>query len=205
MSGGRRPFTDFVELLGTVLVLAIAIRTFFVLPARVPTPSMAPALIPGQWIFIERCGLNFRAPQIGDCVVLDIAAMGIPGGLGTDTSDFAVKRLAGMPGDRVRLRDDRKLEVNGLDAGLSSPKLARQQELRGRPATWEFRGYLNQAQVDLLGGPHGVAPRFPDGLTEIQVGQGQVVVLGDNSLASQDSRVWGPIPARSVVGVVRWR
>jgi signal peptidase I len=205
MPEGRRLSAALAEWIGTVIVLALAIRTFFILPARVPTPSMAPTLMPGQWILIERCRVNFLPPQLGDCVVLDAAALGDPSRLSLEPADFFVKRLAGLPGDHVRLRNNRRLEVNGLEAAAANPRIAAHEESPEFPGTWEFRGFLNQEQVHALGGATGVAPWFPDERSEVRIGRSQVLVLGDNSLESLDSRAWGPIPARAVIGrVVKW-
>ncbi len=164
---------------------------------------MLPTFQPGARILVDRCTLNLRPPAPGDCVVLRQAALTPPSP--QPRHGILVKRLVGRPGDRVRLNDHRELVVNGRvasDLGGPLGRLYRRRE-NARAGEGTFLGHLNQQQVLALGGAPHVAPRFPDDRTELHVRPGHVVVLGDFSLASLDSRTWGDVPQGAIVGLAR--
>ena len=192
------------DLLLSVVVLAVTIRTFFFLPARVPTSSMAPTFVPGARIFVDRFTFNFRQPRLGECVVFLKSAVP-PLNQAQPNGGILVKRLAGQGGDVLRLRDDHMLIINDREAvaigGPFGRLYARRQT--GSGTDGEFLGHLNQQQVQILGGPPNVAPKFPNSTAALRVRDGRLAVLGDASFASLDSRTWGDIPRESVIGRVR--
>jgi signal peptidase I len=89
------------RLLGVVLLVAVlalvgVVRLFVVEPFYVPTPSMAPTLRPGAHAFATKLAYRFGSPQFGDIVVLKNPQ---------HDSELLVKRVVGLPGQRVEVRD----------------------------------------------------------------------------------------------------
>jgi signal peptidase I len=145
------------ELLETVLpalLIALAINQFVVQPTRVDGLSMAPTLQHGERILIEKASYHLMLPARGDIVVLTL-----PG-----QSDPLIKRVVGVPGDVVAVRNGRVY-------------------LDGQPLT---EAYLDQSTPGNL--PAQIVP------------EGHVFVLGDNRGASNDSRIFGMVPTKDLLG-----
>jgi signal peptidase I len=129
-SRGRRfttwRFAPFVEILATIalaLVLAEGAQAAVVKPFVIPTQSMEPTLIPGQRVLVNRLAYLFGAPRRGDIVVFhppisDTCAVTVPGdeacpkSLAKPASDYYVKRVIGLPGDRISIRNGHPV-ING--------------------------------------------------------------------------------------------
>jgi signal peptidase I len=181
--------------------VALGLRALAIEPFRIPTESMLPTLRPGDRLFVNKLvygaripftGLRLpalRAPRRGDVVVFRSER---PGAL--FASPWLVKRIVGLPGDRVRLRDG-GLWINGakieqwptgevwLDAG-------------GRPLGGA-RESLGGAEHAWLDDPARVAAPF-----EGRVPERRYFVLGDNRDHSSDSRSFGAIDFEAIVGPV---
>ncbi len=138
-------------------------------PFSVPTGAMAPAVSGGDHVMMEGMTFLARNPRRGDVVVLrtDGIAMLPPG-------TFYIKRVAGEPGDHVRISEG-KLFVNNKQVLLSNS--------------------VGQIVYDL---PPQVGPFSPT--TELKVPDGCYFVLGDNSTNSFDSRFWGSVPRGKIIG-----
>ncbi len=179
----------------TVLVVAIFFTTFTVQPIRIPSPSMEPTLLVGDFLLLDRQAASgddvFCMPRAtikrGDVVVFHDPV--------DDPSVHLVKRVIGLPGDRIRMRNhvvyvnERPL-VEAYTAYSAAqpdgyrdnfPNLA-QMDGRVDPAWWiRLRGLVR------------------DG--ELTVPKGDYFVLGDNRDDSDDSRYWGFVPRGNIVGV----
>lgn len=145
-------------------ILAFLIRTFLVGPYKIPTGSMRMTFIEGDRIFADKITYRFKKPQRGDIIIFK-APM--------DSKKDFVKRLVGLPGDKIVIRDG-KLIINGKT--FYSP-----------PFSQHY--YYNREDWDF--GKEGQT---------IEVPEGKYFALGDNSAQSNDSRNWGFIPAKNVVG-----
>ncbi len=163
-------------LIGLALVPTCFIAALIVLrmcnllrPFSVPTGAMAPAVSGGDHVMMEGMTFLSRNPRRGDVVVFrtDGIAMLPP-------ATFYVKRVAGEPGDHVRISEG-KLFVNNKQALLSNT--------------------VGQIVYDL---PPHAAPFSPT--TELTVPDGCYFVLGDNSTNSFDSRFWGSVPRGNIIG-----
>ena len=155
-------FHIFDVVLNIVIIIAIVvvIRSFIVSPFQIEGSSMIETLENHEYIVINKFRYLFRTPERGDIVVFRPPS---------DESKFYVKRVIGLPGDRITVRDGYVYVRNssGKDVKLSEPYL----------------GSLNS----------GKTYRYPvhDGDTTkevFDVPQGSYFVLGDNRQGSLDSR-----------------
>jgi signal peptidase I len=169
-------------LVGLALVAAVAMVVLVALritgqvrPFSVPSGGMAPAIERGDHVIMEHFSYLRQAPARGDLLVFDTSE--IPK-LGNQTY---VKRLVGLPGETLRL-DDGKLYVNGEPVVL-----------RNKAGDIKYTHLSAYSSKYLRNGPETVT-----------VPPGSYFVLGDNSSHSADSRIWGFVPAESVLGRVVW-
>lgn len=142
----------------------------------------------GDQVFVERMTYQFRNPSRGDVFVFTTSGiprieMALDPALG---SQFYIKRLAGMPGDLLRI-DSPKLFLNGLVA--QNPSF-----LRVMSCENGYRGYSNHCDE----GPPFAYLGLPE--ETFTVPSRGFFALGDNSYHSSDSRYWGIVPERNVIG-----
>ena len=159
------PKSAFRENLESILwaaALALAIRTFIVAPFKIPSGSMRPTLMEGDRILVSKFLYHVREPRRGDIIVFRFPE--------NPRRPF-IKRLIGVGGDRVEIRDGHVM----VNDHPQSPSMRRE--------TY----YYNQGP---FGQEHAVT----------QVPEDAYFVLGDNSASSHDSRFWGFVPKRLLIG-----
>ncbi|MDX1589488.1 MAG: signal peptidase I [Oleiphilaceae bacterium] len=174
-----------------ILAIVLVLRSFLVEPFQIPSGSMLPTLEVGDFILVNKFSYGLRLPvvdykflELGEPERGDIMVFKFP----VDPSINYIKRVVGLPGDRVRY-DDKKLFINGepvpqaLIARLSSVDL-----LAESLAETDHQIFLTRNRHD----------RQAEG--EWQVPEGHYFVLGDNRDNSRDSRYWGMVPDDHVVG-----
>lgn len=153
-----------------VVVLAVGLRLAGLIRAfSVPTEGMSPTVSVGDHVMMEGFTFLFRQPRRGDVVVFRT-----DGVAGRPPETLYLKRIAGEPGDRVRLEGG-ELYINERHVIMSN-------------AAGEIRYLL----------PRGVGSSAE--YTNITVPIGHYFVLGDNSSRSMDSRFWGGIPRECILG-----
>jgi signal peptidase I len=174
---------ELVMIVAVALGLAIGIQAFLVKPYRIPSASMVPTLDPGQRVLVNRLGMRFGEPEVGEVVVFhpptgaeDGPTCGepIPEGdlCNKETPEKAdtnfIKRIVGGPGDRIRVEDGNVIR-NGkrVDEPYTAP----------------------------CGG--GSSCSFQN---EITVPADHWFMMGDNRGSSDDSRFWGPVPTEWIIG-----
>ncbi|HEX7676388.1 MAG TPA: signal peptidase I [Bdellovibrio sp.] len=187
----------FLTLLAAVL-FALVVRTYMVTAYKVPTGSMQPALKAGDFIFSSRISYGIQIPFAqkkidtafptrGDLVVFSYS---------NQPDVNYVKRVVGLPGDRVQIRQGRlilneepftyeKLPLDKTDNPNS--EMFDVFEEKYKDSSW--RVIFQKQDKDKDFGPIVVPP-------------GEVFLLGDNRDASDDSRYWGTVPASQVLGKV---
>ncbi len=177
-----------------VLVIAVFFMTFTVQPIRIPSASMEPTLLVGDFLLLDRQAVSgdhaFWMPptgiQHGDVVVFHDPV--------DDPSVHLVKRVIGVPGDRVRLKGN-LVYVNGRP--LKEPYAVYRQA-----APDGYRDdFPNLSTLDARVDPGWwirLRRLVRDG--ELTVPAGDYFVLGDNRNESDDSRYWGFVPRSYIVG-----
>lgn len=139
----------------------------------------------GDFLFVNRWIWNFRHPRLGETIVFSTQELpGLP------PNQHYIKRLCGRPGDTVEIKPDSSyLWVNG-EAALLPVRL---EEIATHASPWE-------------GGPKypGYKPAAPTQNYQTQslfnLGPKRYLALGDNSDNSLDSRYWGTVPAKNLLG-----
>lgn len=199
-----------VSTLLLAVAIALGIRAFVIEPYRIPSGSMFPTLLIGDHLFVNKFiygpKLPFtdvrlpglRQPERGDVVVFTVAKLGgetYPADLKPKlaTEEF-VKRIVGLPGDRIELRDD-IVYVNG-EPVEQTPLPDDFVDDHGRT--------LHRNQVTM--GDHTFvvlddpdAP-YPRPRTPVVVEKGRYFMLGDNRDHSKDSRFWGTVRLAEIKG-----
>jgi signal peptidase I len=178
----------------TMLVVALFILTFVVQPFRIPSGSMEPTLLIGDFLLVEKQVGDERAPRIfaplGEVRRGDIVIFHYP----VNASMDLVKRVVGLPGDRIRLHEGR-VYVNGhaMDEPYAIYTPAPEDTYRD-----EFpRMDRADSGVDARWWVE-MRSRIANG--ELTVPPDSYFVLGDNRNDSEDSRYWGFVPRANIVG-----
>jgi len=191
MKNGLRKVWREYRGLAAFLVLMAIFRSALADWNVVPTGSMKPTIVEGDRILVNKLAYDlklplthislhrFGDPMRGDIVVFDSRA--------ADTR--LVKRVIGLPGDTVQMRDNR-LTINGIAARYSG--------IEYEPdATFATESYLNMShRIELA---RAGASRFST-FGPVTVPPDHYLVLGDNRDNSADSRYYGFIPRDEIVG-----
>lgn len=167
----REKWKNWGEPFVVAAILAILIRTFLIGPYKIPTGSMRPTFMEGDRIFVDKVSYRFHEPERGDIIVFKYPE---------DRKKDFVKRLVGMPGETLQIKDG-KVYVDG-DVLEESP----------------FSDYYYYNRPDWEYGQENINIKIP---------QDHYFVLGDNSAQSSDSRNWGFVHHKNLVGkafVIWW-
>jgi signal peptidase I len=180
-----------------VLVSGLFIITFIVQAFEIPSESMVKTLLVGDHVFVDRLSPTAKAGYVGPFVPYreirhgDIIVFLHP----KEPGMYVVKRIIGIPGDRIHLHDG-KVYRNG--EGLNEPYAIH--------STGGYSPYRDQFPTAPPDGDANVNPEWPlvmrehlkDG--ELVVPQDSFFGMGDNRDVSLDSRFWGFIPRENVIG-----
>ncbi len=185
-----------------VLIFVLVVRTFIFEPFRIPSSSMMPTLLTGDFIYVNKFAYGLKLPVLHDTIIEvghpkrgDIIVFRYP----IDQSDDYIKRVVGLPGDKIRY-DVRKKEL------FVNNKLV-EQELVG-----PYEGLMDDPnskglikKYEILGDKKHMMftqnHRYgPTNYLNVTVPEGHYFALGDNRDNSADSRAWGFIPERNLVG-----
>lgn len=191
-----------------VILIVFLLRAFLVEPFRIPSGSMLPSLLPGDFILVNKFAYGIRLPVLNLKVIDvtepergDVMVFRYPG----DTSVNYIKRVVGLPGDKI-VYQDKKLYING--------KMMEQRYLGDyvypasgnggtsfRRLTERLDGVTHQILLTGDGdGPSGSGMKMPSNRLEFEVPKDRYFVMGDNRDRSNDSRYWGYVPEENLVG-----
>ena len=190
----------------TVLVIGLFILTFLGQNMVIPSGSMKKTLLVGDHLLVDRITLapsaqwmplvHYREPQRNDVVVFFK-----PVSDATGEYSFLVKRLIGVPGDRIHLRNGIAI-INGVA----------QEQPHAEPTTRENHTEFMDEFPSVpptatpgdpgLGTPEAWAIDFPNHIQnqDLVVPPGMYFMMGDNRHSSLDSRYWGFVPRENIVG-----
>lgn len=177
-----------------VLLIVFVIRSFLFEPFRIPSGSMIPTLLVGDFILVNKFSYGLRLPvvnatlwDLGQPQRGDVVVFRYP----HDPDVDYVKRVVGVPGDVVEIRD-RRLYLNGKMVPLKY-----QSEWRD-----DSEDSLLLYEENLDTHPHPVLLRlnWQDPPYRVEVPPRHYFVMGDNRDNSSDSRVWGLVPEENLVG-----
>lgn len=186
---------------GPVLALVLVVRSFLVEPFQIPSSSMVPTLLVGDFILVNKYAYGIRLPvldkkiiDIGEPKRGDVMVFYPP-----NDPRYFIKRVIGLPGDKIHY-SNKTLTVNGkkveqtliaeLPPGRATYRLAKEQ--------------LDEAVFDIRIELLAYRPRIDE--YQGTVPAGHYFVMGDNRDNSSDSRDWGFVPEDNVVGkaVAKW-
>jgi len=197
--GRRRSKSTFGALIELAVIIAVAlglalgIQAFIVKPYRIPSGSMEPTLEIGQRVLVNRIGMDFGDPHVGEIAVfhppegaeqeecgptahvvkLGVAACSAPLPKEEASVNF-IKRIIAGPGDEIYIKEG---HVFRKAAGTSRFLAEKDSYIRACGASPECN--------------------FPD---PIKIPAGHWFMMGDNRGESDDSRFWGPVPTGWIIG-----
>ncbi|MEJ2038459.1 MAG: signal peptidase I [Desulfosarcinaceae bacterium] len=164
--------------------LATSIRENVVQAFKIPSASMAPSILPGDYILLNKAVYKNRSPRRGDVVVFIYP---------NDRRLYFIKRIAALPGDSIEIRggvvyiNDQPLPLRAM----SPDRMPYYAPKNGERLLEETSG---KAAYPIL-----VDGTYPD-LPKTTVPNGHCFVLGDNRGHSRDSRHFGPVPLSDIRG-----
>jgi len=217
---------DYARSFLPVAALVLGLRSFVFEPFRIPSDSMMPTLEEGDFLVVNKFAYGLRLPvlnskflDVGEPQRGDVVVFHYP----PDPAVNFIKRVAGLPGDTVRVRDD-QLIINGvpvptredgrysdgcyLNMRLSTEQLGTH---RHQTLSCHTSDYIQAAPVascnrsieqsyqcdDAVRGP---LPDRNDTVNDLVVPPGQYLMIGDNRDNSLDGRFWGYVPEDHLVG-----
>jgi signal peptidase I len=170
---GANPFVELLIILAVAFGLAYVVQAWVVKPYRIPTGSMEPTLDVGDRVLVNRLVYRFHGPHRGDIIVFHPPGHGdtAVNGARTQASVTYIKRVIGLPGETLQIT--RGIVTICKPAGQNCHAL---------------REPYTQGAAK--------APRYGP----FTVPKDDYFVMGDNRDDSLDSRYWGPLPRRNIIG-----
>lgn len=180
-----------------ILLVVLVLRSFIVEPFRIPSASMMPGLVDGDFIFVNKFSYGLRLPLVNTKILSvgspqrgDVVVFRLP----KDPSTHLIKRLVGLPGDHVKVRNNR-LTVNGHDIPLQPDGVF--SGGFGFDGSALARETFGSTAHELMFAPGLYATDF-----DAVVPAGSYFFMGDNRNDSKDSRFAdvGFVPEANLVG-----
>jgi len=206
-SAARVIWENIKSLAGAVLIYLV-IKTFLMEAFRIPSGSMIPTLLVGDWLFVNKLAYGphipltkihlpgYRTPQHGDVVVFVSPYQADEAARGADPTPTLVKRLVGTPGDTLYMRNG-MLYRNGLEQrqGFGTERNFKGPDSPEPDFAWEH-------SIEIKGSRFGAPPATPthDNWGPLLIPTGKYFMMGDNRYCSKDGRYWGLVPKDNLRG-----
>jgi signal peptidase I len=162
-------FWDLLKVVCVSLAIIIPVRYFLIQPFYVKGASMEPSFYDHEYLIIDEISYRVGEPERGDIIVFKYPK---------DPSQFFIKRIVGLPGEKIEIKDN--------NVYLYESKNAKQKQILDESL------YLDESAKTV-------------GNNTWVLGEGEYYVLGDNREHSLDSRKFGPVYSDLVVGKVWFR
>lgn len=195
----REPIlVEYSRSLFPVILIVLVLRSFLVEPFKIPSGSMMPTLLVGDFILVNKFVYGVRLPVINTKIIDmgepkrgDVAVFRYP----KDPSTDYIKRVIGLPGDRISYYN-KQLYINGQKMPLEDKDI-----YEGVGSGIGMSGAEVELE-DLDGVQHNILinRHRPTVNDEFIVPEGHFFVMGDNRDNSNDSRYWGTVPEENLVG-----
>ncbi len=181
-----------------VVLIVFLLRSFIAEPFRIPSGSMMPTLLIGDFILVNKFTYGFRLPVINQKIIElnepqrgDVVVFRYPKNPAVDY----IKRVIGLPGDRISYAD-KQLTINGeLMKQVSHGRYQGVGQGDSMTGAEILSENLQTVEHDIL-----INPNAPNISGTFIVPQGHYFVMGDNRDNSNDSRYWGTVPEANLVG-----
>jgi signal peptidase I len=196
---GKTPLiVEYARSLFPIFLVVLVLRSFLVEPFRIPSGSMMPTLLIGDFILVNKYNYGLRLPVLNTKVMVlgapkrgDVVVFRYP----EDPSTPYIKRVVGLPGDRIGYYG-KALWINGVRVGQTPMG-----EYLGVGAGEAMTGAeVRDEALDGVEHPILIERGHPSIEVETLVPQGHYFVMGDNRDNSKDSRYWGTVPDDNLIG-----
>ena len=191
----NNPVVDFISSLFPILAFVLIFRSFIIEPYRIPSGSMIPNLVVGDFILVKKYEygvklpllnltiLENKQPSYGDVIVFQYPQ---------DRKINYIKRVVGMPGDYIEYID-KQIYINGQRYKLRQIEnnLITDIDLSDNNLYIENNGLFKYPIMKNKSRDQNFSYTVP---------QKTYFVLGDNRDNSNDSRYWGPVPESHLIG-----
>lgn len=190
-------WVDFARSFFPVILAVLLLRSFVVEPFRIPSGSMLPTLLAGDFILVDKFSYGLRAPVFHNVLLPlgkpergDVMVFRFP----PDPSKDFIKRVIGLPGDEIEYVN-KKLYLNGRRVTMNPIGLYDEPRMQSLKGSLHFVEELPGADHEII-----LQPRRPSRDAQLIVPEGHYFVMGDNRDGSDDSRRWGFVPEENLVG-----
>jgi signal peptidase I len=158
---------ELLQIVVISLVIVIPFRTYIAQPFLVSGPSMDDTFANGQYLIVDELTYRTRNPERGEVIIFHYPL---------DTKKFFIKRIIGLPGETVEIKND-TVTICKPDCITDTNKFAL------------VEPYVKSSELD----------QFRPNST-VTLKENEYFVLGDNRAVSSDSRIWGPVKREFITG-----
>lgn len=200
--GNENPILYWGRSFFPILFLVFCVRSFVIEPYKIPSGSMKPTLFEGDYIFVNKASYFLKLPvsftklfQVSEIKRGDVVVFFQP-----SSGNFLIKRVVGLPGDQLKYKD-KTMSINGevLDKTYVSSAIDHDLVTRESIESEEYREQLLTQSVNIYN--YKYYPANPK--TEFEslvVPKNKYFLMGDNRDGSADSRVFGPVEEKYIIG-----